>query len=244
MAGSDSSGGEAKQLPKPETTLLTIKIRTRIPRRQLTLVSITICLNTLLWTSVFVFITSLYLIASDPDDTTNTPTEVLTITSVGGLCTNTHHILLTYQSLVSIAYIVLHTIFSLKQRIWRHQGRHPSIVKKTSYVAVRFSVTLCILWLLTSGWNLITVARQPVCLPEAPGRQGWEAGTTCVVGRLGIALSLIALYASYNRPLALLVSNLPPPDSLHAPSSASLPPSEGPSKPTSSSTVTITIACH
>ncbi|KAF2647537.1 hypothetical protein K491DRAFT_723361 [Lophiostoma macrostomum CBS 122681] len=180
MAGSDSSGGEAKQLPKPETTLLTIKIRTRVPRRQLTLVSITVCLNVLLWSSILVMVSSLYLIASDPDDTTNTPTEVLTILS----------------SLVSIAYIVVHTIFSLKQRIWRHQGRHPSIVKKTSYVAVRFSVTLCILWLLTSGWNLITVARQPVCLPEAPGRQGWEAGTTCMIGRAGVAMSLIALFAA------------------------------------------------
>lgn len=97
------------------------------------------------------------------------------------------------QSLVTVAYIVLHTIFSLKQRIWKHQRRHPSIVKKTLYVAIRFAVTLCILWLLTSGWNMIIVARQPVCLPKGPGLRGWEAGTTCRVGRAGVAFAIIAL---------------------------------------------------
>ena len=70
------------------------------------------------------------------------------------------------------------------------------MVKKASYVAIRLAVTLCILWLLTSGWNMITVARRPVCLPKAAGLQGWEAGTTCQAGRAGMAFAMIALYVS------------------------------------------------
>ncbi|KAF2267275.1 hypothetical protein CC78DRAFT_94716 [Lojkania enalia] len=177
MAASEASNGEASQLAR---SVATIKISAKLPRRQLTLIAITCCLNALLWTSLFTLITSLYLIASDPSDATNIPSEALTLTS----------------SLVSIAYIFLHTIFSLKQRIWKHQRRHPSILKKTSYFAIRFAVTLCILWLLTSGWNMIIVARRPVCLPPRVGLQGWEAGATCVVGRLGIAMSMLALLAS------------------------------------------------
>ncbi|KAF2106608.1 hypothetical protein BDV96DRAFT_654610 [Lophiotrema nucula] len=180
MAESEGSSGGASQLPKSEATTTTIKLSKRIPRRQLTLVAITACLHVLLWSSIFTLVTTLYLIASDTSDATNVPTEVLTITSAS----------------VSIGYIVLHTIFSLKQKIWKHQGRHPSILKKTSYFAIRVAVTLCVLWLLTSGWNMIVVARRPVCLPDTPGFQGWEAGTTCVVGRAGVAISLIALLAS------------------------------------------------
>lgn len=82
MAGSDGSSEGASQPPKFEATIPSIRIPTKLPRRQLTLISITVCLNVLLWSSIFVLITSLYLIASDPDDTTNIPTEVLTLTSV------------------------------------------------------------------------------------------------------------------------------------------------------------------
>ncbi|KAF1968748.1 hypothetical protein BU23DRAFT_572144 [Bimuria novae-zelandiae CBS 107.79] len=55
-------------------------------------------------------------------------------------------------------------VLTLTSRIWRHQGRHPSGDKKTSYIAVRFAVTPCILWLLTGGWNMIIVTRRPTCL--------------------------------------------------------------------------------
>ncbi|KAF2793673.1 hypothetical protein K505DRAFT_375197 [Melanomma pulvis-pyrius CBS 109.77] len=180
MASSEGSSRGASQLPKSEATPIVIKINTKFSRRQWTLIAITALLHVLLWSSVCTLITSLYLIAADPGDTTNIPSEVFTLAS----------------AFVSIAYIIIHTIFSLKQRIWKHQRRNPSIIKKTSYIAIRLAVTLCILWLLTSGWNLIIVARQPVCLPAGAGLEGWEAGTTCVVGRIGTTFSIIALIAS------------------------------------------------
>jgi hypothetical protein len=48
-------------------------------------------------------------------------------------------------------------------------------------------------WLLTSGWNMILVARRPTCLPGAAELDGWEVGRTCQVGRVGIAFAMIAL---------------------------------------------------
>jgi hypothetical protein len=40
---------------------------------------------------------------------------------------------------------------------------------------------------------MITVARRPVCLRDEAGFEGWEAGSTCVVGRIGVAISFLAL---------------------------------------------------
>lgn len=84
MAGSYSSGGEGSQRPSKSEALttITIKINTKIPRRQLTLVAITVLLNVLLWSSLICLITTVFQIASEPDDTTNIPSEVFTLTSV------------------------------------------------------------------------------------------------------------------------------------------------------------------
>ena len=192
MSSSKGSSGGASQLPpKPEIT--PIKINKQLPRRQLTLIAIVVLLHVLFWSSLTTFVSSLYLIAADTGDDTNTPSEILTIASVSTAIMATVQTTYHWQALVSLAYILLHTIFSLKQRIWKRQRRDPFLVKKTSYVAVRFAVTLCILWLLTSGWNLIIFARRPVCLPAGASLEGWEAGTTCVVGRIGTAISMIAL---------------------------------------------------
>jgi len=82
MAASNSSGG-AGQLPKDsEAMTSTFKVNTNIPRRQLTLIAITVLLNVLLWTSLVCIVTTVYQIGVRPDDTTNIPSEVLTLTSV------------------------------------------------------------------------------------------------------------------------------------------------------------------
>jgi hypothetical protein len=75
------------------------------------------------------------------------------------------------------------------------QRQHSSTVKRASYVATRLAVTLCVLWLLTTGWDMIIVARRPTCLHEAPDLQVWEYGTSCFVARLGTAFAAISLYA-------------------------------------------------
>jgi hypothetical protein len=74
-----------------------------------------------------------------------------------------------------------------------HQRRHSSAIKKTSYIAIRFAISLCIIWLFTVGWDMITVARRPTCLPEAPGLQAWEVGSVCAIARLGMAFAVISL---------------------------------------------------
>jgi hypothetical protein len=81
MASSEDGSVAASQLPKFEATTITIKLK-KLPRRQLTLFSLTACLNVLLWTSVIAIITSIYVVASDPEDSTNIATDILTISSV------------------------------------------------------------------------------------------------------------------------------------------------------------------
>jgi hypothetical protein len=81
MASSEGSSSGASQLPlKPEVTA--IKISKQLPRRQLTLIAIAILLHVLLWSSLTTLVASLYLIAADTGDGTNTPSEILTIASV------------------------------------------------------------------------------------------------------------------------------------------------------------------
>ncbi|OCL02691.1 hypothetical protein AOQ84DRAFT_392786 [Glonium stellatum] len=181
MARSEGSSSGASQLPKSEaTTIAIIPTRRKIPRRQLTLIIITVCLNILLWSSIFSLIASFYLFGADSRDITMLVSQILTLTS----------------AFVSILYTILHTVVSRKQKTWSETRLQSSLLKKTCYVAIRLAVTLCILWLLTSGWNLITAARQPVCLPSSTHKPGWETGPTCVVSRISATMSLIALIAS------------------------------------------------
>ncbi|KAH4338047.1 hypothetical protein HBH98_214100 [Parastagonospora nodorum] len=181
MAVSDSRRGRAGQLPIiDEKREVSGKPYTRVPRRKITLITITILLNILHWSSLICVFTSIYQIAATPDDKTSIPSEVLTLLS----------------AFVTISYTYLHTIISFKSRTWTDLRKHRTAIKQTSYIATRIAVTLCVLWLLTSGWNMIIVARRPVCLPVAPDLQAWEMGTVCQVARLGIALVVVSLVAS------------------------------------------------
>ncbi|CAI6299003.1 unnamed protein product [Periconia digitata] len=196
MAGSDHSS-EATQLPeKPEGEVIVTKTYTKLPRRQWTLIAVTALLHVLLWSSSMSLGVTIFQLVSDPNDTTNLASQTLTLTS----------------SIATLAYVLLHTIFSLKQRAWRHERRRPSI-ERTTYVAVRFAVTLCILWLLTTGWNMIIVARQPTCLPKSNGLDGWEAGPTCHANRIGVASSTIALISSFT--LFYMLATVPRPFESH-----------------------------
>lgn len=125
---------------------------------------------------------SVYQVASDPNDITNIAPVVLTSTS----------------ALASIFYTIVHTVFSFKQREWSLNQSRVSTIKETTYVAVRMVVALCALWLLTTGWNMIIVARRPICEQSGPpGLQTWEYGPRCHVSRVGIAFAVIALVASF-----------------------------------------------
>ena len=48
-------------------------------------------------------------------------------------------------------------------------------------------------WLITTGWNLIVAARQPVCLPAGILAAYWQAGGPCIAQRFGTAIAMILL---------------------------------------------------
>ncbi|KAJ4993583.1 hypothetical protein SVAN01_01131 [Stagonosporopsis vannaccii] len=162
--------------PRP----VAFKIGTPAPHRQLSLLTITIILNTLLWSSVICAIIALFQMASDSEDHSNILPGVLTLVS----------------AVVTITYTIVHTTYSVKQRALTYQQLDIATIKKTTYIANRLVVSLCVLWLLTAGWNMILVARRPRCLPNRLDGQSWEAGVTCLVSRVGMALAMAALVAS------------------------------------------------
>ncbi|KAF1918797.1 hypothetical protein BDU57DRAFT_120616 [Ampelomyces quisqualis] len=184
MAGLDAridiANSATEQLPTTVEKSRKSNSRVKIPRRKFTLITITLLLNILHLGSFVCLFTSIYLIAATPNDKTSIPSEVLTILS----------------AFATIVYTYLHTVISLKLRIWEQQRRYSPTVKRASYVATRLAVSLCILWLLNNGWNMIIVARRPTCLPMAPDLQVWEYGTACRIARLGTAFATISLFAS------------------------------------------------
>ncbi|OCK76841.1 hypothetical protein K432DRAFT_135587 [Lepidopterella palustris CBS 459.81] len=182
MAGSERNSGGASQIPKSEATIITIiSPKKRKPRRQQTLITITICLNALLWSSIANLLAAVFLFTADPNDNTNIASQILTIAS----------------ALVSVAYISLHSVVARRQKTWSDARLQTSALKKTCYIAIRLAITLCILWLLASGWGLIIAAHHPICLPSNAELAGWEKGATCIASRISVAMSLIALISSF-----------------------------------------------
>lgn len=177
-----------------EAKLVAFQISAPAPRRPLSLLTITLILNVLLWTSALCSAIALFQVASDSHDGSNILPGVLTLVSVSSTTHTTAGILADWdKAIVTIAYTIVHTTYSVKQRALTYQQLDPTTLKKTTYIANRLVVSLCVLWLLTAGWNMILVARRPSCLPNQLDGQHWEAGITCIVSRVGMALAMIAL---------------------------------------------------
>ena len=68
-----------------EPKLVAFTISNPAPRRQLSLLAITIILNALLWSSIFCAIIALFQIASDSRDHSNTLPGILTLVSVSSI---------------------------------------------------------------------------------------------------------------------------------------------------------------
>lgn len=97
---------------------------------------------------------------------------------------------------LSIAYVIVHSIIANKKR---DNLRQLISVPRTnhdrmSFSAVRLSVALCVLWLLTSGWDLIMAVRQTTCPPDGSGETLWMTQSTCVAHRIGTCIALLTLY--------------------------------------------------
>ncbi|OJD33018.1 uncharacterized protein BKCO1_3400015 [Diplodia corticola] len=125
----------------------------------------------------------LALFATHSIDRTFLPSTVLTIVS----------------ALVSFSYIILHSIVYRKHHRLQH-GIVSRQLANACYVAIRLSVMLCICWLLTSGWNFIVAARQPICLPQSFSNDSdnrWRVGSSCIAERFSAAISFLALAASF-----------------------------------------------
>ncbi|KAB2576693.1 hypothetical protein DBV05_g4746 [Lasiodiplodia theobromae] len=121
----------------------------------------------------------LALFAAQSIDKTILPSTVLTIVS----------------AVASFSYIILHSIVARRQNRLQ-QGVTSRKFENACYVAIRLAVTLCILWLLTSGWNFIVAARQPVCLPQSFSSDlgdRWRVGSSCAAERFSAAISFLAL---------------------------------------------------
>jgi hypothetical protein len=83
MANTECEKGGAGQQPaKKDPKNDAIRINVKIPRRKVTLITITLLLNILHWSSIICLFASIYQITSSPHDVTSIPSETMTLTSV------------------------------------------------------------------------------------------------------------------------------------------------------------------
>lgn len=97
------------------------------------------------------------------------------------------------QALATVGYTFFHTILSIKQKLQEQQQQYTLMAKRTSSVPTHLVGYLCVLWLVTFGWNMILVARRPVCLQMAAGLHSWEYGFTCLINRAGMTFAALLL---------------------------------------------------
>ncbi|RDI84878.1 hypothetical protein Vi05172_g5017 [Venturia inaequalis] len=105
-------------------------------------------------------------------------------------------ILLFVSSFFTILYLIFHTLAARRRRSSKYKENASVIVKRSAYILTRMTIGLVLLWLITTGWNLIVAARQPVCFPDGVLAAYWQAGGACIAQRFGTAIAMILLIAS------------------------------------------------
>ncbi|RMY49641.1 hypothetical protein D0863_15091 [Hortaea werneckii] len=143
----------------------------------------------LLWTSVYVLASEVYMLASRAVTSELLPSSILLLTS----------------SCVAMIYIACHMTVSFMSR--RPQTSHVNdrliISQWLAKLSLRVGVTL---WMAACGLNIVfTIARQPHCIPEngAAHSSLIHAGKLCVVQRTGVGASLLAM-----RPFCTIAQDL------------------------------------
>ncbi|RMZ31746.1 hypothetical protein D0859_04126 [Hortaea werneckii] len=137
----------------------------------------------LLWTSLYVLASEVYMLASGSITSEVLASSILLLTSSG----------------VAILYIVCHMTVSIISR--RPQTSHVNddrliIAQWLAKLSLRVGVTL---WMAACGLNIVfTIARQPHCIPQDGAARSSliNAGKLCVVQRTGVGASLLAMLAA------------------------------------------------
>ncbi|KAE9976680.1 hypothetical protein EG328_002466 [Venturia inaequalis] len=149
------------------------------PRYRAT-VAITIYLQTILWASLIGIVVSLTALVIAIIDMVLRPASILLFVS----------------SFFTILYLIFHTLAARRRISSKHKENASVIVKRSAYILTRMTIGLVLLWLITTGWNLIVAARQPVCFPDGVLAAYWQAGGACIAQRFGTAIAMILLIAS------------------------------------------------
>ncbi|KIW07061.1 uncharacterized protein PV09_01952 [Verruconis gallopava] len=130
-----------------------------------------------LWGSLTTLVLALYLFAVGASDEVLVPCAILLIIATSA----------------SFAYIAFYEYHARKRTIMVRTEEVYSAARKPVYIASRLSIALAMLWLLSSGWNMIIAARQPICKSGQPTLRLWQREGTCIAQRAGAAFSILNL---------------------------------------------------
>jgi hypothetical protein len=150
-------------------------------------------LHLTLWGSLITFTLAIYTFALGASDEVLVPCAILMILAVSILMSLVIVPTNWIQCTAALAYVVFHQHNARKQRLLSRSDSRNSAVKRPVCIAARLSIALAMLWLISSGWNMIIAARQPVCLDRGPMLRLWQVKSTCKVQRAGTAFSIINL---------------------------------------------------
>jgi len=151
-------------------------------------------LHLVFWGSLVTFILAIYMVAAAPNDSVLRPCIVLLMLSVSNMVSNYRQSTDNIKSSLALSFILLHEYNTRHRQLLDSPDERLNSIKRPVYIAIRLAISVAILSLFCSGWNVVTATRQPICLPIAPMRLLWQAGGPCKAQRVAAAFSIINLY--------------------------------------------------
>lgn len=163
-------------------------------------IAITISQHGLLWSALYAFGSTLYVIGVQAVFTNDIAVVVLLMVAVSKLKKRFESTANTDRhgkSVISLFYIILQNVTTRLRKNARNrmQGERVDIFQALATHTLKILSTL---WLVTVGLSItFTAARQPLCTMGTTERifniSALDRGNTCIVHRVGIITSCIAL---------------------------------------------------
>jgi hypothetical protein len=98
-----------------------------------------------------------------------------------------------WQSLLSMIFLAFYNLTARRRILGFFDDEPISRTQRPTWIATRLLVGVCILWLITSGANLVVASRQPICFPVGYVLAYWQFGGICIAQRIGTAISILVL---------------------------------------------------
>jgi hypothetical protein len=156
-------------------------------------IAITVFLHVLLWGSVAVFVIAVDIFSVAYMDVTLRPPAILMLISVSKSVAFASNQANVAQCVLSVLFLAFHNLTARRRVVGFLDEEPVSRTERPTWIGTRLLIGVCIMWLVTSGANLVVASRQPLCFRPGYILAYWQFGGTCIAQRVGTGISIIVL---------------------------------------------------